>query len=80
MSDCLHCDIHDLLEPHLQRDGADLADITAKLTEVLADLILMTPPEERWLLVADVMQNLGGMILEKGEAEPGDQPAGRSRH
>ena len=46
MSNCLHCDIHDLLESHLQNEEADLAEITAKVTEVLADLILMVPPIE----------------------------------
>jgi hypothetical protein len=80
MSDCLHCDIHDLIEPHLQKEGADLADIAAKVTEVLADLLLMTPPEERSLLMADVIQNLGAFVLEKGEAETSDQQPGRSRH
>ncbi len=80
MSDCLHCDIHDIIEPLLQKEGADLADIAAKVTEVLADLILMTPPEERSLLMADVIQNLGGMVLEKGEADSSEQQPGRFRH
>ena len=39
MSDCIHCDIHDLLDAELGRDGADLAQIAAKVTEVLADLV-----------------------------------------
>ena len=39
MSDCLHCDIHDMLESHLQSEQADLAEIAAKITEVLADLM-----------------------------------------
>jgi hypothetical protein len=30
MSDCLHCDIHELLESHLQREEANLADITRR--------------------------------------------------
>jgi hypothetical protein len=30
MSDCLHCDIHDLLESHLQGEQADLTEIAAK--------------------------------------------------
>ena len=41
MSDCLHCDIHEMLESHLQGEQADLAEIAARVTEVLADLILM---------------------------------------
>jgi hypothetical protein len=39
MSDCLHCDIHEMLESHLQSEQADLAEIAAKVTEVFADLI-----------------------------------------
>ena len=29
MSDCLHCDIHEMLESHLQSEQADLAAIAA---------------------------------------------------
>jgi hypothetical protein len=71
MSDCLHCDIHDMLESHLQGEQADLAEIAAKVTEVLADLILMAPPAEQLMLMAEVVANLGGMVLEKTqEADP----------
>jgi hypothetical protein len=70
MSDCLHCDIHEMLEVHLQAEHADLAEIAAKVTEVLADLIVMAPPAEQLMLMADVVANLGGMVLEKKEADP----------
>jgi hypothetical protein len=65
MSDCLHCEIHEMLESHLQSERADLAEIAAKVTEVMADLILMAPPNEQLMLMADVVANLGGMVLEK---------------
>jgi len=67
MSDCIHCDIHDLLEPELAREGADLGQISAKVTEVLADLVLIAAPEDRTALLADVIANLGHMVLEKSE-------------
>jgi len=71
MPDCLHCDIHEMLESHLQSEQADLAEIAAKVTEVLADLILMAPPDEQVMMMADVVANLGGMVLEKSrEADP----------
>ncbi len=73
MSDCIHCDIHDLLEPELTRDGADLGAIAAKVTEVLADLVTMADPQDRAALLADVIANLGHMVLEKTE-----QPHGTS--
>jgi Zn-dependent protease len=47
MSDCLHCDIHELLDSQLQGKEANLAEIAAKVTEVLADIILMAPPDEQ---------------------------------
>ena len=79
MSDCLHCDIHDMLESHLQSEQADLAEIAAKITEVLADLILMAPPAEQLMLMADVVANLGGMVLEKSQ-EPDPTSPRRSSH
>ena len=46
MSDCIHCQIHDLLESHLQNQEVNLGEIAFKVTEVLADLVLMAPPED----------------------------------
>jgi len=71
MSDCLHCDIHEILDVHLQSEQADLGEIAARVTEVLADLILMVPPADQAMLLAAVVSNLGGMVLEKSqEADP----------
>jgi len=67
MSDCIHCEIHDLLESHLEAEEANLAEIAAKVTEVLADLILMAPPADRGMLMADGVANLGQFVLEKNE-------------
>jgi hypothetical protein len=85
MSDCLHCEIHNLLESHLQNEQADLSEIAARVTEVLADLILMAAAEERTLLMAQVLGNLGGMVLgmSQREADPSGEPdpsPQRSRH
>jgi hypothetical protein len=77
MSECLHCDIHEILEVHLQDD--DLAEVAAKLTEVLADLILMAPPDEQCMMMADVVANLGGMVLEKSKEADSNGPR-RSSH
>jgi hypothetical protein len=80
MSDCLHCDIHEMLESHLQSEQADLAEISAKVTEVLADLILMAPPDEQIMMMADVLANLGGMVRQKNEEDVDPTSPGRSRH
>jgi hypothetical protein len=44
MSDCLHCDIHELLESRLQDKDTNLEEIAAKVTEVLADLLPLNAP------------------------------------
>ena len=79
MSDCIHCDIHDLLEGRLQDREVNLAEIAVKVTEVLADLILMAPPDEQSTLMADMLANLGGFLLEKKESAEPTNPR-RSRH
>ena len=67
MSECIHCDIHDLLESHLEGEEANIAEVASKVTEVLADLILMVPPTDRSMLMADIIANLGQFVLEKNE-------------
>jgi hypothetical protein len=80
MSDCLHCDIHDLLQPHLENDEVNVAEIAAKVTEVLADLILLTPVDDQPKFIADVLINLGQFVLQKIEGEDTtDEPKPR-RH
>jgi hypothetical protein len=78
MSDCLHCDIHEMLDVHLQNEQADLGEIPAKVTEVPADLILLAPPEEQAMLLAAVVSNLGGMVLEKSQEADPNSPAGQA--
>ena len=79
MSDCIHCDIHDLLTDRLEGEEVNLAEIASKVTEVLADLILLAPVEERVTLMAEVLANLGEFVLEKGDdATPQSDP--RRRH
>jgi hypothetical protein len=79
MPGCLHCDIHELLDSQLEAKEANLAEIAAKVTEVLADIILMAPPEEQSNLMADILANLGSFLLEKKEEADPTKPR-RSRH
>jgi hypothetical protein len=79
MSDCLHCDIHDLLDEHAKLQEADLSDIAAKVTEVLADLILMASDEEQLLLMSRVVSNLGEMVFQKRQQTDHNGP-GHPRH
>jgi hypothetical protein len=79
MSDCLHCDIHEILESQLQSQEVNLAEIAAKVTEVLADLILMAPPDEQSMLMADILGNLSSFLVEKKESADATNPR-RSSH
>ena len=79
MSDCLHCDIHELLESQLQSQEVNLVEIASKVTEVLADLILMAPPDDQSKLMADILANLGSFVLEKKEQGDPTNPR-RPRH
>jgi hypothetical protein len=68
MSDCLHCDINDLVDKRLEREGADLTDLASRMTESLVDLILLAPPADQSKLLADALANLGQLFLEKSAA------------
>jgi hypothetical protein len=65
MSDCLHCDINELIDKRLEREGADLAELAALMVESLADLIVLAPPAEQSKLMAEALANLGQAYLEK---------------
>ena len=79
MPECLHCEVNELLESRLQGQEVNLAEVAAKVTEVLADLILMAPPDEQSTLMADVLANLGSFVLEKKEDTDPANPR-RSSH
>jgi hypothetical protein len=80
MSDCIHCDIHELLESRLQNQEVNLAEIAAKVTEVVADLILMAPNDDQSKLIADILANLGSFVLEKKEEADPNNPRRPSHH
>jgi hypothetical protein len=65
MSECLHCDINDLVEKQLERDDADVAEVAARVTESLTDLIMLAPPTDQAKLMADILANQGQLYLEK---------------
>jgi hypothetical protein len=55
-----------MLERQFNEDGADLSEIAAKVPEVLAHLATVAPPEQRTLMMASLVANLGAMVVEKG--------------
>ncbi len=52
MSDCLHCDINQLVQQHIERGNADLGELAFMMVEGLADLILLVPDSEQANLMA----------------------------
>jgi hypothetical protein len=68
MSDCLHCDINQLVQQRLEREDGDVAEVASMMVESLADLILLAPEDEQANLMAYVLSGLGQMILEKSGA------------
>jgi hypothetical protein len=76
MSDCLHCDINDLVQSHIDRGEGDLAELAARLVESLADLVLLAPEDQRAALIADAMASFGQAYLERsGAVEPEESSA-----
>jgi len=65
MSDCLHCDIDELVQKHVERGTNDLGEIASLMAESLADLVLLAPEEDRANLLAHAISTIGQMILEK---------------
>ena len=72
MSDCLHCDINDLVQQRLDAEGADIAELASMLVQSLVELILLAPDGDQAKLMADVLANFGHIYLEKtGAIEEG---------
>lgn len=68
MSDCLHCDINELVRERIERGDADLAELTSMIVESLAELIVLAPESEQAKIIADALAHFGHMILEKSGA------------
>ena len=76
MSDCLHCDINELVAKYAERPDSDATELGARMAESLVDLILMAPESDRAALLADVIAVLGQLFLEKsGVVEAGESTA-----
>ncbi len=65
MSDCLHCDINELIRERIEgKDQVDLADMVARVAESLAELIMMAPKEDWAVLTAEAIRHLGNTMIE----------------
>ena len=75
MSDCLPCDINELVREHVESGTNDLVEIASMMAESVADLVLLAPEEDRATLLAHVISTVGQMILEKSGAFEGGSSA-----
>jgi ABC-type branched-subunit amino acid transport system substrate-binding protein len=76
MSNCLHCDINELVAKHADLPDSDVSELVARVAESLVDLILMAPETDRAVLLADAIAVLGQLYLEKsGAVDSGESTA-----
>ncbi len=68
MSDCLHCEINQLVQERFERGDTDLIETASMMVESLADLILLAPENDRSNLMAHALSTFGQILLEKGGA------------
>ena len=72
-SDCLHCEINEVVRDHIERHNTtNLAEVVANVGESLVDLILLGPNDQWANLLADAMSHIGAVFLEKTGAVEGD--------
>jgi hypothetical protein len=65
MSDCLHCDINDLIRERIEgKEDVDLGDLVARVSESLAELIMLGPKDQWAALLAEAIGHLGQTIIE----------------
>ena len=75
MSDCLHCNINQLVQQRLERGDTDVGEIASMIVDSLADLILLAPEDEQPNLMAYALSGFGQMFLEKSGAVEGGSSA-----
>jgi hypothetical protein len=72
-SDCLHCDINDVVRDHIEQNmPVNLPELVEKVGESIVDLILLGPKEERANLLADAVSHIGHVFLEKNGTAASD--------
>jgi hypothetical protein len=65
MSECLHCEINQLVQERFERGETDLVEMASMIAESLADLILLAPESDRSNLMAHTLSAFGQIVLEK---------------
>jgi actin-related protein len=68
MSDCLHCEINELVQQRLEQGETNLGELIAMIAESLVDLIQSAPEADQPNLLAHAVSIVGQTFLEKGGA------------
>lgn len=64
MSDCLHCEINELVRERIEgHENVDLADLVARMAESLAELIMLGPKDQWGVLMAEAVRHLGNTVI-----------------
>ena len=71
MSECLHCEINELVQQRVSGGDADFGEVAAMMVESLADFILLAPEASQPALMAHALAAFGQMFLEKSGAMEG---------
>ena len=74
-SDCLHCEINELVQQRIEGGATNLADLAAMVVESLVELMLLAPEGEQSKLMADALAHFGHTYLEKSGATAGSSTA-----
>ena len=73
MSDCLHCDINELIRERIEgKDDVDLVDLIGRVSESLAELIMLGPKDQWATLLAEAIRHLGNTVIEDSEGVASD--------
>jgi hypothetical protein len=75
MTDCLHCEINQLVQERCVRGDTDLVEMASMMVESLADLILLAPESDRSNLMAHALSAFVQIFLDKAGAIEGDSNA-----
>jgi hypothetical protein len=64
MSDCLHCDINELVRERIEgQSDVDIADMVVRMAESLAETVMLAPKEQWAVLLSEAIRHLGNTII-----------------
>ena len=75
MSECLHCEIKELVQQGFEQGQTDLPEIVSMIAESLVDAILLAPEANQANLMAHATSAVGQILLEKSGALEGGSSA-----